>query len=57
MRLEGADELKMFIDVTGGSADDVFEVTFRNSGTGSEATTQIRVPSIGDALSCLTAGS
>jgi hypothetical protein len=57
MRLEGADELKMFIDVTGGSADDVFEVTFRNSGTGSEATTQVRVPSIGDALSCLTAGS
>jgi hypothetical protein len=49
--LETADEFMMSIDVTGGSAEDVFEVTFRNSETGTEATTRVRAPSIGDAPS------
>jgi hypothetical protein len=49
--LETADEFMMSIDVTGGSVEDVFEVTFRNSETGTEATTRVRAPSIGDAPS------
>jgi hypothetical protein len=49
MRLETADEFMMSIDVTGGLAEHVFEVTFRNSETGTEATTRVRAPSIGDA--------
>jgi hypothetical protein len=51
MQMETADEFMMSIDVTGGSAEHVFEVTFRNSETGTEATTRVRAPSIGDAPS------
>jgi hypothetical protein len=44
--LETADEFMMSIDVTGGSVEDVFEVTFRNSETGTEATTRVRARAI-----------